>query len=130
MKKYKILSALSSLLPLALIVASPAFAATGGSISVPKPSTVTFENIGSLIGGAVGVIIILALILTFFYLIIGGISWITSGGDKGQVEAARNRITNALIGLAIVAGAWALMKLVGFFFGIDPFALDIPTVKE
>lgn len=109
------------------LLASPVLAQT---INVPKPRTVTFENLGSLIGGAVGLIIIIALIITFFFLIVGGIKWITSGGDKAQVEEARNQITNAIIGLAIVIAAWAIMKLIGFFFGIDPFALDIPTVKE
>ncbi|MBI2010511.1 MAG: hypothetical protein HYS86_05070 [Candidatus Chisholmbacteria bacterium] len=99
-------------------------------IAITKPSQVTFENLGSLIGGAVGLIIVVSLIITFFFLIIGGIKWITSGGDKAQVESARNQITNALIGLAIVAGAWAIMRLIGFFFGIDPFSLDIPTVSE
>lgn len=113
--------------------ASQAFAVNhlgDGTISVTRPSQVKFENLGSLVGGAVGLIIIFALIIAFFFLIIGGIKWITSGGDKAQVEAARNQITNALIGLAIVAGAWAIMKLIGFFFGLDPFNLDIPTVDE
>jgi len=123
----KLIKKIIAPLTLFALSASKVFAQT---ISIQKPSQVTFENIGSLVGGAVGVIIVLALIITFFILIIGGIKWITSGGDKAQVEEARNQITNALIGLAIVAAAWAIMKLVGFFFGIDPFSLDIPTVSE
>ena len=106
---------------------SPVFAQ---DIAVRKPSQVTFTNLGSLLGGVVGAAIVIALILAFLYLIMGGIQWITSGGDKAKTEEARNRITTALVGLAIVAAAWAIMKLVGFFFGIDPFALNIPTVKE
>lgn len=123
----KSLTAIASPLIGLFLAASPVFAQ---NISVRKPSQVTFENLGSLVGGAVGLIIIVALIITFFFLIIGGIKWITSGGDKGQVEEARNQITNALIGLAIVVGAWAIMKMIGFFFGIDPFNLTIPTVAE
>lgn len=110
-----------------LLSATPALAQ---QINVRRPSQVTFENLGSLVGGAVGLIIIIALIITFFFLIVGGIKWITSGGDKAQVEEARNQITNALIGLAVVIGAWAIMKMIGFFFGIDPFNLTIPTVTE
>ena len=106
---------------------SPVFAQ---DITVRKPSQVTFTNLGSLVGGAVGAAIVIALILAFLYLIMGGIQWITSGGDKAKTEEARNRITTALVGLAIVAAAWAIMRLVGFFFGIDPFALNIPTVAE
>lgn len=100
------------------------------TITIPRPQQVTFENLGSLVGGAVGLAIIIALIIAFFFLIFGGIKWITSGGDKAQVETARNQITNALIGVAIVAAAWAIMKLIGFFFGIDPFSLNIPSVAD
>lgn len=109
---------------------NPVLALTGSDIIVRKPSQVTFTNLGSLVGGAVGAAIVIALILAFLYLIMGGIQWITSGGDKAKTEEARNRITTALVGLAIVAAAWAIMRLVGFFFGIDPFALNIPTVAE
>jgi hypothetical protein len=33
----------------------------------------------------------------------------------------------ALVGLAIVAAAWALMKVIGYFFGVDVFQFTIPT---
>ena len=52
-------------------------------------------------------------------LVWGGIQWIMSGGDKAKTEEARNRITAALVGLAIVASAWAIMKLVEYFFGLN-----------
>ena len=109
------------------MILSPVFAQ---DIIVKKPSQVTFTNLGSLLGGAVGAAIVIALMLAFLYLIMGGIQWITSGGDKAKTEEARDRITTALVGLAIVAAAWAIMRLVGFFFGIDPFALKIPAVAE
>jgi len=126
---------LKKLLPLTslgyLLTAATVFAADdGGTLTITQPSQVTFTNLGSLVGGAVGLVIIFALIIAFFFLLIGGIKWITSGGDKAQVEEARNQITNALIGLSVVAAAWAIMKLIGFFFGINPFALDIPTVAD
>jgi hypothetical protein len=48
----------------------------------------------------------------------GAISWITSGGDKGKIEDARNKITAAVIGILILASAWALFNLVvGIVFG-------------
>jgi len=113
-----------------LLVTTASAADDAGTLTITQPSQVTFTNLGSLVGGAVGLVIIFALIIAFFFLIIGGIKWITSGGDKAQVEEARNQITNALIGLAIVAAAWAIMKLIGFFFGIDPFSLDVPTIAD
>lgn len=91
----------------------------------PPPGGVT--DFGRLISSGIQVALIVAAILTFAYLIWGGIQWITSGGDKAQYEAARGRITAALIGLAIVAAAYAVMELVGYFFGIDVFNFTIPS---
>ena len=65
--------------------------------------------------------------LAFFMLVIGGIRYITSGGDKAQTEAARGQITAALIGLVIVFAAWAIISLVNAFFGINILQLDIPS---
>ena len=87
-------------------------------------STIT---ISSLISAAVTLILIVAALVFFFMLIIGGIKWITSGGDKGQTEAARNQITAALIGLVIVFAAYAIISLVSTFFSINILQLTIPT---
>ncbi|NIT03679.1 hypothetical protein GTO10_01980 [Candidatus Saccharibacteria bacterium] len=45
-------------------------------------------------------------------LIMGGIQYMTSGGDKIGVEQARGRITSAVIGLVIVLGAWLIVNVV------------------
>jgi hypothetical protein len=58
----------------------------------------------------------------------GAIQWITSGGDKGQLEGARNKITNALIGLIIVGASWAVFTLIGQFFGIALPTIKFPTI--
>lgn len=84
-------------------------------------------DFGKLLSSGLQVALIVAAILTFAFLIWGGIQWITSGGDKAQYEAARGRIVAALIGLAIVAAAYAIMQLVGHFFGIDVFRFSIPS---
>ena len=96
------------------------------SLSVPKPPGFNIEDLGLLISNAIGIALIIAGILVFAFLVMGGIQWITSGGDKSKTEEARNRITAALIGLAIVAAAWAVMQLVSYFFGIDITSGTIP----
>jgi len=63
-------------------------------------------------------------------LIIGGIRWILSGGDKANTESARNQITAALIGLIIVFAAWALATLLGTVLNIDILQFNIPTVNS
>jgi len=50
---------------------------------------------------------------TFFYLIVGGIGWIRSGGDKAKVEAARNTITSAIISGIFMVIAIGTIELFG-----------------
>jgi len=76
-----------------------------------------FDNISELINGLLRLLMIVAALLVFVYLLWGGIEWITSGGDKGKTESARNKITSAIIGLIIMAAAWALLTIVLNFLG-------------
>lgn len=76
------------------------------------------KDLGALISATTGALLIVAAILAFLYLILGGIQWISSGGDKSGMEAARNKITHAIVGLIIVGAAWAIMNLVQNFLGV------------
>jgi len=100
-----------------------------------QPKTNEFQGlqnmtVGGIISGAISLVLIIVAIVFFFILVIGGLRWVTSGGDEKKVGAARAQITNALIGLAIVFAAWAIMKLIGTIFGIDILGnLTIPTFQ-
>lgn len=98
-----------------------------------KPTTGEFVDLGNLevpdiISGLIRLTVVIAAIVFFFILVIGGIKWIASGGDKAQTEAARNQITAALVGLVVVFAAWAIVALINTFFGIDIFSLSLPSV--
>ena len=79
----------------------------------------------SLIPSAVGLVFVAGSIIFFFMLIWGAIQWIASGGDKGGLEEARNKITNALVGIVILFASFAIVKLIEAFFGIHILTLDI-----
>lgn len=83
----------------------------------------------SLVSGGIRLILVLAAVIFFFVLVIGGIQWILSGGDKAGAETARKRITAALVGLAIVFVAWAIGTLVNSLFGINIFTLNLPNLQ-
>lgn len=95
----------------------------------------SFENLenltaGGIISGAISLVLIIVALVFFFILVMGGLRWVTSGGDEKKVGEARSQITNALIGLAIVFAAWAIMKLIGTVFGIDILGnLTIPSFQ-
>ncbi len=88
-------------------------------ITINQPGNIKIADVGQLVSALVGTLLIIAALLAFFYLILGGIQWITSGGDKAGMEAARNKITHAIVGLIIVGAAWAIMILVQNFLGVS-----------
>jgi len=92
--------------------------------------TLTGMNISTIVSGGIRLVLVIAALLFFFMLVFGGIQWIVSGGDKAGSENARKKITNALIGLAIVFAAWAIVSLINALFGIDIFNLQVPTLYK
>lgn len=95
-----------------------------------KSGSETFRGIEgltltSLISGLVRLAIIVAAIVFFFWLVLGGIRWIMSGGDKAKTEEARSQITAALVGLVIVFSAWAIAQLINTLFGFNILELKV-----
>ena len=82
----------------------------------------------NLISTVVGFLTIVAGISFILYFIIAGFSWITAGGDPEKVKKAQANITNALIGLIIVAIAYTVTAIVGSLLGFD--ILNPATVIE
>jgi hypothetical protein len=76
-------------------------------------------DIGSYFSNIVGAALLIGAMASFAYLVIGGLQWATASNDKGRIELARNRITNAIIGLAIVALSWGIFLLLDQFFGLN-----------
>jgi succinate dehydrogenase/fumarate reductase cytochrome b subunit len=115
---------LRSLLPsIAVYAQEPIDISPGGDWSGLEQLTIS-----SIVSGLIRLTLVIVSLVFFAILVLGGIRWITSRGDKQAVEDARNQITHALIGLAIVFVAWALVRLIGNLFGVDILNLDIPTL--
>ncbi len=76
------------------------------------------DTLGNYISHIIPAVLLVAGLATFLYLLLGGLKWITSQGSKDKIQEAKDQITNAIIGLAIVASAWAIYRLIDYFFGI------------
>lgn len=69
----------------------------------------------------------LAFILFFLW---GGLQWIMAGGDKSKIEEARGKITQGLIGLAILAASFVIVKFVQTAVGLDLLNIIWPTATN
>ena len=92
-------------------------------------SQLTELTLPKIVSGALQLALTFAAIIFFFILVWGGIQWIVSGGDKAATEASRGRITAALVGLVIVFAAWAIAALIGTFFGVEIFNLNMVNIQ-
>lgn len=78
-------------------------------------------NIGKFIENIVSAVFLVAGLLSFGFLIIGGLRYLTAGGDTKAVEGATKIISNAVIGLGIVLATYGVARIVENIFGISIF---------
>ncbi len=83
------------------------------------PNLNGFTNLGQIISSLVSLAFFVAGVALLFNILLGGIQWTNAGGDAKAMDSARNRITNSVIGLIIVAGAYAVALILGQVFGIS-----------
>ena len=88
--------------------------------SAPKQFAITMATLWQtiiIVGG-------LAFLLYFLW---GGLQWILAGGDKGKIDEARGKITQGLIGLAVLAASYVIIKFLQGALGLDLLNITWPT---
>jgi hypothetical protein len=128
LKKIKTLlvsiSALSFIAAPALL-AAPAYAApdinsglcSGANLDVnsqcdPTADTEASTKVNTIITTVINIISIVVGVVAVVMIIIGGLRYITSGGDSTAVTGAKNTILYAIVGLIVVALAQFIVRFV------------------
>lgn len=86
-------------------------------------------DVAQLFNAILSLVMVIATLLVFFYLVMGAFEWITSGGDKGKIDQARSKMFAAIVGLLIVASSYAIFMVVLQFLGFKDFADVIQNVN-
>ncbi|HXS14727.1 MAG TPA: hypothetical protein VN711_01240 [Candidatus Saccharimonadales bacterium] len=94
-----------------------------GGTPIPLPGPI--QNISNsagpfgqtLIQHGINILLYVAIILTLVFVLIGGMKWMLSQGDKKQVEEAQKTITYAVIGLIVMFLSFFIINIIGFAFG-------------
>jgi len=74
-------------------------------------------------------VINLGALILLIYLLWAGIDWITSGGDSSKVASARNKITQGVIGMIILAFSFVIIGAIGkLVFGNQFDILDLTFI--
>lgn len=83
-------------------------------------------------GGVVQIMIVIAIVVSVIFVIIGGIRWIMSGGDKAKVEQAKSTLTAAIVGLVISILGYFIVNLVASMLmgNLDLKSMKIPRLID
>lgn len=67
----------------------------------------------------ISVFFIVGIIYFIWHFVMAAYHFISSEGDMKKVETAKNEILYALVGVAIIFCVFAVIKLIGYIFGIS-----------
>ncbi|MBU1200547.1 hypothetical protein KJ953_03350 [Patescibacteria group bacterium] len=81
----------------------------------------TSATFATLLNPLIVNILIISALAAFLTIIISGFNYITASGDKAKVEQSARMLNYALLGLAIIASAYLITRIVGSIVDIDLF---------
>jgi len=82
-----------------------------------------FSNLEKIISNVLGLVTTIGAVIFILYFVLGALTWIGSGGDKGKLESARNQMMHGVLGLVIMVSTYAIIGLIGRIVGIDIISL-------
>lgn len=109
----------SVITPTPIPTATPIFSPPPSQSPVPLPSIVglTSKSITKIVNNAIVWLLGAVASLAILFIVIGGIYYITASGDERRMDTAKNIITYAIMGLFLVAIAYAIIITVNKVVG-------------
>ena len=86
----------------------------------------TIQCLVPLFKNVVVAVVELAGIALFLMFIVGGFSFLTSGGDPKRLEQAKGTLTYAIIGVVVIVSSYLILRLITQFTGVDITGFTIP----
>lgn len=103
---------------------SSVFAADVSLDSIYAPGQALGGNnatLGNLVSPLINDVLIGSGLLAFGVILMAGFSYISASGDKGKIEQAQNMLNYGILGLAVVALAFLVTRIIGAIFGFKFF---------
>lgn len=103
-----------------ITLATPVFAVESltGNACIHS-GTVTFDCIPILFGNLVYWLLIFSGVVALFFILLGGIKFLTSAGDQNKLDGAKKTITFSIIGLTIVILSFMTVNVVADMTGVS-----------
>ncbi|MCL5784434.1 MAG: pilin [Patescibacteria group bacterium] len=85
---------------------------------MPGPGPAGLQQLQELIQRLINLSVGLAVIALTVMLVVGGIKYLTSGGEPKAISSANSTLTWALLGFLFLILAWLVLKLIEAFTGV------------
>ena len=82
-------------------------------------SVLTIQGFEYIFNNIVSVIFPLAGIVLFIILLMGGLKFITAGGEPPKIEEARKTLTFAIAGIVLIALSFLILKVIQEITGVN-----------
>lgn len=95
---------------------------TIGGVEVP-----TLKCLEAVFSNILFVSVSLAVFALFVMLLIGGFKYLTSAGDQKAAAGAQQTMTYAIMGIALMAIAYLIFRIIEVFTGVTITSFTIPS---
>lgn len=82
-------------------------------------SSPQFNSIGVLLSKLLPNVFVIAGIIIFFFILLGGFTMITSAGNPDKQKEGSQMITGAVMGFAVIFGAYWIVQLLELILGVN-----------
>lgn len=79
-----------------------------------------------IIANVTKTVVSLGAVALFIMLLVGGFTFLFSGGEQKKLEAARGTVTQAIVGIIIMSVAYLIIKTIEVFTGVTVTTLQFP----
>lgn len=93
----------------------------------PQLPVLGFTTLAQVLGLVINVILGVGIALVIIFLVLGGIQYVMSKGDVKAADAARQSITNAIIGFIVILGALTIKAIVQGILGAGNVTVETIT---
>ena len=85
----------------------------------PDAGTDPSGFIAGLVRGGIQLLLIVSFVVALIWTIFAGFRFVTSGGDPKSTGQAWTQIYMGMVGMLIILGSFAIIRLVEGFFGVN-----------
>lgn len=99
-----------------------------GQICPPNGIPTEASQVAGIVTLFIKILFFGGFILAFIWLLLGGISYITSNGEPAKTAAAQKKIIYAVVGLIVIILAFSVLTLVEKVFSLSAGSITNPVL--